>query len=125
MENAQLKTKTFEINLTDKAVEKVKGLIKEAKKEDSFLRISVSGGCCGSSETLSFDNKLADTDKSVDVNGVKIVVAEAFADKLNGLKIDYAESEGGSGFVTSNPNTAAKGCGSGGCGCGSGGCGTC
>ena len=102
------------ITISDLANEKVKEMLEAEALPDLFLRIGVkSGGCSGFSYDMGFDDELADSDKAMEVNGLKVVVDADSLLYLNGLEIDFKESAMGGGFTMNNPNASAT------CGCGS------
>lgn len=102
------------IEITDKAVEKVKELReKEEGKADWPLRIAVlPGGCAGFSYDMDFDDKQADDDHEFEFNGLKILVDKESYTMLKGASVDYVDSLMGAGFKIDNPN-AQNGCGCG------------
>lgn len=82
--------------------------------EQGGLRVSVMpGGCSGFKYGLVIEDKAAEDDFTVEVEGIKIFVDPFSAQYLSGTTIDYVSSMQGSGFTFKNPNST------GGCGCGS------
>jgi iron-sulfur cluster assembly protein len=78
-----------------------------------YIRVGVkSGGCSGLSYELNFDNKVADTDKVFEDNGVKIAVDKKSFLYLVGTTLEYSGGLNGKGFVFNNPNANRT------CGCG-------
>lgn len=78
------------------------------------LRVSVMpGGCSGFKYGLVIEDRSADDDLTVELEGIKIFVDPFSAQYLSGTTIDYVSSMQGSGFTFKNPNST------GGCGCGS------
>ncbi len=75
------------------------------------LRV-VGGGCAGFSYDLYFD-EVAEVDRQLDIQGVKVVVDEMSLMYLVGVEIDYVEGLQGAGFKFNNPNVKST------CGCGS------
>ena len=102
------------ISLTEKAIDKVKQILKHDGRTDSALRVGVKGGgCSGFTYVLDIDNEVSDTDQVFEIEGVKIFIdAKSFV-YLTGTELDYKESLTGSGFIFSNPNAVRS------CGCGS------
>ena len=102
------------ITLTDKAAEKVKGLLaNEAANPAAGLRVKVvGGGCSGLSYQLDIAKASEPGDKILESHGVKVYLDPKSALFVSGTEIDYHESVMGSGFAFKNPN--AKGS----CGCG-------
>ena len=102
------------ISLTDKAVEKVREILNNDKKQDHALRIGVKGGgCSGFSYTLDIDKIFTESDQVFEEKGIKIVVDAKSFIYLSGTQVDYVENLSGSGFSFSNPNATRT------CGCGS------
>jgi iron-sulfur cluster assembly accessory protein len=105
------------LQISDIAAEKAKEILKAEGKEGWGLRIFIHGsGCCGPSYGMDIDEKAADTDQTVEKNGLKVFCdSEAFA-SLSDKEIDFIKTEQGEGFVINNPNQASS-CGSGCSGC--------
>jgi iron-sulfur cluster assembly protein len=104
------------IYVSDKAREKVKSLMKEAKIEtttDYFLRVSVvGGGCSGLSYKMDFDNEPKPMDQVFEDNGLKVVTdLKSFLYLVN-TTLDFSDGLNGKGFYFSNPNASRT------CGCG-------
>ncbi len=102
------------LGLTAKAAEKVKEIrAAEGIEETMGLRLRVvGGGCSGFSYDLYFDN-VADSDKTLESHGVKLVVDQMSLMYLVGTEVDYVEGLQGAGFKFQNPNVKST------CGCGS------
>jgi len=101
------------INLTDRAVSKVKELIDEEGNPDLHLRVYVTGGgCSGFQYGFSFDDEHQEDDTEVLKDGVTVVVDGMSYQYLVGSTVDYSESLTGSQFVVENPNASST------CGCG-------
>ncbi len=102
------------ITLTEKAIDKVRQILKHDGRKDGALRVGVKGGgCSGFTYVLDIDNKISDTDQVFEIEGVKIFIdAKSFV-HLAGTELDYKESLTGSGFTFTNPNAVRS------CGCGS------
>jgi len=102
------------LQLTDKAVEKVKELLSSEKKDGYGLRVAVQGGgCSGFQYGLTWENEQQDSDKVLEFNGLKVYVDAMSVLYLDGVKIDYIDSLQGAGFKIENPNASGT------CGCGS------
>jgi iron-sulfur cluster insertion protein len=102
------------LQITEKAAEKVREIRTAEGIEDNMaLRTRVvGGGCSGFTYDLYFDS-VADTDKTFEVAGVKVVVDQMSLMYLAGTEIDYVEGLSGAGFKFNNPNVKST------CGCGS------
>src|SRR4051812_429063 len=98
------------IYVSDKAKQKVTGLMSEAQiaaQQDYFLRVSVvGGGCSGLSYKMDFDNETKKTDQVFEDNGVKVVTdLKSFLYLVN-TTLDFSEGLNGKGFYFSNPNAS-------------------
>lgn len=101
------------IVLTDTATEKVRSLIEQEGVADLALRVAVRpGGCSGFSYEMFFDTDVANDDKTLDYEGVKVVVDPSSAQLLEGATLDYKDGLQGAGFAIDNPNAQRT------CGCG-------
>ena len=103
------------IKVSETAKQKVIGLMGEegfdAAKD--YVRVGVkSGGCSGLSYELGFDDKVTDTDKIFEDNGVRILVDKKSFLYLVGTVLEYSGGLNGKGFVFNNPNAQRT------CGCG-------
>ena len=102
------------LELTAKAVEKVKEILSSQDPKPQGLRVAVvGGGCSGFSYQMNFESESNGIDKVFEFDGLKVFVDQASLMYLNGTKIDYLETLEGSGFKFENPNVKTT------CGCGS------
>lgn len=98
--------------LTDKAVNKIKAIIKEKNYNNKGLRIKIkAGGCAGHTYMMDFDDK-AEDDMVVEQNNISVIMDKESFNSLKGSKLDYIEDLQSAGFKISNPNAKAT------CGCG-------
>jgi iron-sulfur cluster assembly accessory protein len=101
------------LEMTDRAVSKVKELLAAESKEGFGLRVAIhGGGCSGFQYGLTFENQQRDNDNVLEMNGLKVFVDAMSGMYLDGVKIDYVETLEGSGFKIDNPNATGT------CGCG-------
>ena len=101
------------LQLTDKAVTKVKQLLEKESKDGYGLRVAVKGGgCSGFTYALNFENEQRPNDQVLEFGGLRVFVDAMSGLYLDGVNIDYVESLEGSGFKIENPNSAGT------CGCG-------
>lgn len=100
------------LNITDRALERLKSLIKQ--KEDAVgIRISVkSGGCSGLSYVIDYAAAFSTFDEVMSFDGLTILVDKKAVVFIAGSEMDYIEEKFSSGFVFSNPLEATR------CGCG-------
>ncbi|MFY9607600.1 MAG: iron-sulfur cluster assembly accessory protein [Blastocatellia bacterium] len=102
------------IELTPRAVEKVREVMRDQGVAEGGLRVGVQGGgCSGMSYNLAIDTDQRPGDKVFEVDGVKLFVDLKSFLYLDGSTLDYKD-EGlmQRGFTFVNPNS------SGACGCG-------
>lgn len=102
------------IELSDRAIDKVKEILEAQDPKPAGLRIAVvGGGCSGFQYSMGFENAPGMLDKTYDFNGLKVYVDQASMLYLDGAKVDFVETLEGSGFKFDNPNVTRT------CGCGS------
>lgn len=101
------------IQVTESAKKQALRLMEESGEPDSFIRVGVQGGgCSGLMYELNFDTKQQEDDKSIEDNGVKIVMNKKSFLYLVGTTLDYSGGLNGKGFIFKNPNADRT------CGCG-------
>lgn len=102
------------IQITEKAVSKVKEILNMQDPKPNGLRIAVvGGGCSGFSYSMAFENAPNMFDKTYHFDGLSVYVDQASLLYLEGAEVDYVETMEGSGFKFNNPNVKST------CGCGS------
>ena len=102
------------VQLTEKAVGKVKEIMAQQDPLPAGLRVGVvGGGCSGFSYSMSFENSAGMMDKVFDFDGLKVFVDATSLMYLGGATVDYVETLEGAGFKFENPNVKST------CGCGS------
>ena len=100
------------IQVTPKAVSKIRQAFAK-QGVDGGLRLGVlGGGCSGLSYQFKFETKPRPTDKVMEFDGDQVYVDPKSMLFLNGMTLDYHESLLQSGFAFENPN-AKKSCGCG------------
>jgi iron-sulfur cluster assembly accessory protein len=106
-------TGTQVVNLTDKAVAKIKEFFtQDPELKGKSLRVFVEGGgCSGKSYGFRFDDAKAE-DATQSYDGFNLIVDPESGKLLTGSTIDYKEEFGSEGFAIQNPN-AKKSCGCG------------
>ncbi|MEE4659840.1 MAG: iron-sulfur cluster insertion protein ErpA [Halieaceae bacterium] len=109
-------TETFipnSLQLTNRAVAKVRELIDEEGNDALKLRVYITGGgCSGFQYGFSFEEDMAEDDTAVQREGVTLLVDPMSYQYLVGAEVDYQEGFEGARFVVNNPNAATT------CGCG-------
>lgn len=102
------------IQLTDRAIGKVKEILDAQDPKPSGLRIAVvGGGCSGFNYSMAFETNPNVLDKTYSFDGLKVFIDQASMLYLDGAKVDYVETLEGAGFKFDNPNVRST------CGCGS------
>jgi iron-sulfur cluster assembly accessory protein len=100
------------VNFTDKALERVKMILRKPENQGKALRILVlSGGCAGLNYAMAVGFVKPD-DYVLEGDNYKVVVDPKSMSFLNSMQVDYFESIQSSGFKFNNPNAIAS------CGCG-------
>ena len=103
-------TETFipnSLQLTNRAVDKVRELISEEGNPSLKLRVYITGGgCSGFQYGFSFDEEMAEDDTAVERDGITVVVDPMSFQYLVGAEVDYSEGFEGARFVINNPNAA-------------------
>lgn len=101
------------IKVTDNAKKQALRLMEDDNMVNAFIRVGVKGGgCSGLMYQLEFDDKLLETDKEFEDNGIKVVVDKKSFLYLVGTTLDFSGGLNGKGFVFNNPNADRT------CGCG-------
>ena len=102
----------LELELTSKAIEKIKAFQASDEKAHSAFRIYVQGGgCSGFEYGFSLDNP-GEEDLIKEEAGIKVVVDQFSAPYIENATVDYHEDFRGAGFKVTNPNAKST------CGCG-------
>jgi iron-sulfur cluster assembly protein len=114
MSTQETEVSTQEIVITPEAAEQIRNIRRENQIPDTHgLRIGIqSGGCCGSSYLLAFDDKVEATDRVFQSEGVSIYVDEENLGSLSGTTLEFVDGPNGKGFRFDNPNQSKS------CGCG-------
>ena len=101
------------IDLTNSALNAIRGAIAGAAEPAGGLRIMVeAGGCAGYKYMMGLVNEPQPNDTVVERGGVKVFVDMNSHELLAGTKIDFVVALEGSGFTFENPNAASS------CSCG-------
>jgi len=101
------------ITLSDKAAERVKEIISQAREPIVGVRIGVeSGGCAGMSYVMEYVKEANPNDEIIEDKGVKVLIDPKAVMYLLGTEMDYKKEELSSTFVFKNPNETER------CGCG-------
>lgn len=101
------------LTVTPGAVTRIKSLLAEKGLTEHGLRVFVAGGgCSGFQYGMAFDNAPRETDRIVEMDGVRLIVDPASLPYLQGANIDFVDNLMGGGFRIDNPNAVST------CGCG-------
>jgi len=101
------------LEFSDSAVKKLKSLQAEEQNPNLMLRVSVyGGGCYGFQYTFSLEEEVKPVDKTVEKDGVTLIIDQMSYQYLAGSAVDYVEGLEGAMFVVNNPNATST------CGCG-------
>ncbi len=101
------------IKLSDRAANRVKVIMAQAKEPIIGVRVGVaSGGCAGMSYVMEYAKKANPNDEVIEDKGVKVLIDPKAIMYLLGTERDYKKEELSSTFVFKNPNeTERYGCG--------------
>jgi len=101
------------LEFTESAARKLQSIIEEEGNPDLKLRVSVyGGGCSGFQYTFSLDEEIKESDRTVETDGVTLVIDNMSYQYLAGSEVDFSEGLEGAMFVVNNPNATST------CGCG-------
>ena len=101
------------IKLSERAAERVKEIMAQAKDRIIGVRVGVaSGGCAGMSYVMEYAKKVNPNDEIIEDKGVKVLIDPKAIMYLLGTEMDYKKEELSSTFVFKNPNETER------CGCG-------
>ena len=98
--------------ITQSAATRIQSLLTE-EKENSFFRISITGGgCSGFQYNFIFDDAMTADDHLFEYYNTKLVIDDISLGLIAGGELNFTEDLVASRFVITNPNASA------GCGCG-------
>ena len=101
------------ITLSNRAADRVKEIISQAKEPIVGVRVGVaSGGCAGMSYVMEYAKKANPNDEIIEDKGVKVLIDPKAIMYLLGTEMDYKTDKFSSQFVFKNPNETER------CGCG-------
>lgn len=102
------------LEFTESAARKLQSIIEDENNPNLKLRVSVyGGGCSGFQYTFSLDEEITESDRTVETDGVTLVIDNMSYQYLAGSEVDFSEGLEGAMFVVNNPNATST------CGCGS------
>ena len=101
------------ISLSDKAANRIKEIMSNAKDNSVGVRIGVkSGGCAGMSYIMEYAKEINPNDEVIEDKGVKVFIDPGAVMYLLGTEMDYKKDDFSSSFTFKNPNETER------CGCG-------
>jgi len=101
------------LNLTDRAVAKVKKLMAAEDKEGYGPRVAVQGGgCSGFQYAMSYEEAQGDQDRVLEFGELRVFVDALSDPHLEAVEIDYVDTLQDSGFKIHNSRATGS------CGCG-------
>ncbi|MBI4455247.1 MAG: iron-sulfur cluster assembly accessory protein [Acidobacteria bacterium] len=101
------------IEVTPRAAEQIKELMKKQNMTEGGLRVAVrGGGCSGLMYEIELESQQRPGDQVFETNGAKVFCDLKSCVHLNNLVLDYSEGLMSKGFVFNNPNASHT------CGCG-------
>ena len=101
------------ITLSDRAANRVKEIIAQAKEPIVGVRIGVAtGGCAGMSYVMEYAKEVKQNEEIIEDKGVKVLIDPKAIMYLLGTEMDYKKEKFSSQFVFKNPNETER------CGCG-------
>ena len=101
------------ITLSDRAADRIKEIMANAKEPSIGVRIGVkSGGCAGMSYVMEYAKSSNLNDEIIEDKGIKVLIDPKAIMYLLGTEMDYKKEELSSTFVFKNPNETER------CGCG-------
>jgi len=102
------------LNVTERAVTKVKQLMAADGKEGFGLRVAVlGGGCSGFQYGMSYEKEEKSEDAVVEFGDLRVFVDARSGPFVEEVEIDYVDTLQESGFKIHNPKATGS------CGCGS------
>ena len=101
------------ITLSDRAADRVKEIIAQAKEPIVGVRVRVaSGGCAGMSYVMEYAKDIKPNEEVIEEKGVKVLIDPKAIMYLLGTEMDYKKEKFSSQFIFKNPNETER------CGCG-------
>lgn len=103
-----------QVDITERAIEKITELLAEEGNPNLKLRTFVQGGgCSGFQYGFTFDEEVNEDDFVIQRPGMQLLIDAMSMQYMTGATIDYKEELMGSSFTIKNPHAQTT------CGCGS------
>ncbi len=97
------------LEITSKAVQEFKQILKGKGNEGKTIRIfSIGGGCCGPTVGMDVVEKGQQDDETINHDGLVVYLEKKAATSLDGVTIDFSNNGTQKGFMIKNP--AGGGC---------------
>jgi iron-sulfur cluster assembly accessory protein len=101
------------INITEKAAKKIKEMADDLVVGYYIVRVKIqAGGCHGYVHDLDFDDQINENDEVAELDGIKVICDEMTYQYMDGIVLDYLESDFGGGFTFTGGGIKGH------CGCG-------
>ena len=97
------------LEITPKAVQEFKQILKGKGNEGKTIRIfSIGGGCCGPTVGMDVVAKGQQDDETIEHDGLVVYLEKKASTSLDGVTIDFSNNGTQKGFMIKNP--AGGGC---------------
>ncbi len=101
------------LTITNRALKRIKSILKDAPKDTIGVRFGVkTGGCSGMTYDVTYASEEKATDEKIVKEDVNIYIDAAATLFLIGSEVDWSQDKLQSSFTFNNPNESAR------CGCG-------
>ena len=98
-------TDTKIVNVTSNAVQAIQELMNEKNLIGYAFRLFIAGkSCSGYQYGMSLDDSISETDSSIEISGIKVVVDKDSLEYIKGSNLDFIDDERGKGFLIENPS---------------------
>lgn len=99
------------ITVTPKAVETIKDIVKDAKKDDPIRVFFAGYSCSGPAYMMAFDKK-KDGDIEVPIDGFNLIYEKDLEEELKEAIVDSVDTPDGPGVVVRVKSAGPSACGS-------------
>ncbi|MDJ0274254.1 MAG: iron-sulfur cluster biosynthesis family protein [Nitrososphaerota archaeon] len=109
------------LRVTERALEKMREVLKEVGGEVGIRIFVTEGCCCGPQYGLALEDREYEGDRVVNVDGVKFFIDSFSAERIGEVELDYDVTPFGEGFLVRRLGAHEEHShGHGGCSCGCG-----
>lgn len=111
-----------QFRVTERALEKMKEVLREVGGEAGIRIFVTEGCCCGPQYGLALEDREYEGDRIVNVDGVKFFIDSSSAERMGEIELDYGVTPFGEGFLVRRLGVYEEHAdgGHGGCSCGCG-----